>query len=112
MDPDDRFEVLRKLLPQDRHGDASVRHLADQTCELEFPAGSTLVRDGQPATDSWLVISGRIEIRQQSGRRWVAAAGDLVDPTEGALRGVTVIGARVLEPTTVLAIPLVQPDGG
>ena len=84
MEPDDRYEVLRRFIPQDRHGDSSVRALAERTCELEFPVGATLTVDGQIAHETWFVIDGRIEVVQRSGRRWVAQAGDHIDPTEGA----------------------------
>ena len=113
MEPDDRFEVLRRALPQDLVTDAAIRALADQACELELPTGVILVRDGQPANESWLVLRGRIEIRRRSGRRSVAVEGDFIDPTDcfagempnDPAEEVATITARALESAAVLAVP-------
>ncbi len=110
MDSDDRLEVLRRALAQDRHSDAAIRALADQACELEYQAGATLVREGQPTTESWLILRGRIEISRRAGRRSIAEAGDLIDPSGGASTTVSAISAQALEPTAVLAIPTTKPD--
>ena len=111
MGNDDRFEVLRRALAPDRYSDATIRVLADNACELEYPTGATLVVDGAATTESWLVLSGRIEICWRSGLRSVAEAGELIDPSHGNEATRSVITAEVLDSAAVLAIPRTQPHG-
>ncbi len=112
----ERFEVLRRLLPQHLHDDAMIQRLADQSCEIEFPKGTVFVHDGQPVAETYVVIAGRAEVRQRSGRRWLAFEGAIIDAIEGAVdepvrmgaSGVSVVACAALAPTAVLAVPMLR----
>ncbi len=112
----ERFEVLRRLLPQHLHDDAMIQRLADQSCEIEFAKGTVFVRDGQSVAETYVVIDGRVEVSQRSGRRWLAFEGAIIDAIEGAVdepvrmgaSGVSVVGCSALEPTAVLAVPMLR----
>lgn len=116
MEPSERFEVLRQMLPQHLHDDVVVQRLADQSCEIEFARGALIVRDGQSVSETYVVIIGRVEVRQRSGRRWVAAVGAVIDAVEGVADDPAVVGAAgvslitgcALESTAVLAVPMLR----
>ncbi len=108
MDILDRFAVLREALAQDRWGEAEITTLVDRSCELQLTAGQVLIEVGDPSSEWFVVVSGRLEVREATGRRWLAVAGMVLHPDES---GAWTLRAVPLEPCTVLAITAVDPIG-
>lgn len=99
-----RFAVLREVLSDDRYTDVDIARLIELCCELDIEAGDVLIAESMQCDERFVVVEGRLEITEQTGRRWVSIAGTMLDPTNGNDEGRSVVLAVALGPTTVLAI--------
>ena len=101
MDGLDRFAVLRDAFPPADWTDDEINALLERSCELHLTHGHVLIEDGEPRAEWFVVLDGRVEIREQSGRRWLAVAGSVID-APGDRRWT--VGATALQGCVVLAI--------
>jgi len=98
------MEIFRSLPP------AAQSRLAALARPEEYPAGSTLFREGAPATTLYILVHGMVAIRTDTAHRGDILVETLRQPGQlfgwsAALRRPTyVYTARALEDTRVLAI--------
>ncbi len=109
MEHDERFDTLRRCLPQKTHSDELVATLVDHCCELDVAQGTILVNVGQTVTEVYVLLAGKIEIRGPSGPpsliepgTVVGVSGVVVDD-EPQVSGFTAVALSHL---TVLVVPL------
>ena len=101
-----RFDVLRGALDADV-SDEAVAEMIERSCELELFRGQVLVERGDPYREWFVVLEGRVEVRDASGRRELVAAGTVMDIGE---HEVWTVMATAIEASTVLAIAVPEAE--
>ena len=116
----ERLIVLRQQVPfvgARLQGLAALAHASD---EVSWPAGTVVVRAGEPAPGSSLVIAGRLRERWDDGTSRELGAGHMIGGLEtlagighaGTIETTTPVRALATSATTILDVLEDHPDVG
>jgi CRP-like cAMP-binding protein len=93
------FEQLCRCAVLDHFGDEQLAQLARCASEVRYPAGVTVLKEGDASQDSYLLIAGGVRIQRETSYGTFA----LADLAEGSLFGETSFvdgGARSVDAVT------------
>jgi CRP-like cAMP-binding protein len=111
----DHLDVLRRCMPRASYSDEVVAALAEHCFELDIARGTVLVSEGEPVTEVYVLLEGRIELRRTPDPAAPAGPGVLLDVTNdgnGNFNGdagrspTATCTAVTLSHATVLVVPL------
>ena len=107
---DDHLDVLRRCMPFALYSDEVVAALAEHCFELDIARGTVLVREGEPVSEVYVLLAGRIELRRAPEPAvLLTGPASLLDVTGNNVTGrspTSTCTAVAVSHATVLVIPL------
>jgi CRP/FNR family transcriptional regulator, cyclic AMP receptor protein len=76
--PAGRLDVLRRLPIFAHYTDEELREIDALVCQTVVPRGGTLIRQGEPGREAFIVLAGEAEVRVDGEMVAVVRAGEVV----------------------------------